>query len=68
MSTGENRGIEKRLEGLSTKIDLMEQTLNELTDLMKTSSEESKERDEKLFKFLFSRRDAVGIFTRIPSA
>ncbi len=65
MSKDEEMSVEQKMEVLMTNMNKTQQMITELTDILKVSSKESKERDEKLFNFLFSRMDA-GVSLRSP--
>jgi len=51
------QSLETRLKEIETKIDLLEEMLKEIIDLISVSSNEMLKRNERLFNFLFVRRD-----------
>ncbi len=65
MSKYEEMSVEQKMEVLMANMNKTQQMITELTDILKVSFKESKERDEKLFNFLFSRMDA-GVSLRSP--
>lgn len=65
MSKDEEMSVEQKMEVLMANMNKTQQMITELTEILKVSSKESKERDEKLFNFLFSRMDA-GVSLRNP--
>ncbi len=46
-----------KIESLSAQLDRVQQQLAQIQQSVTTAAEESKERDKRLFGFLFMRRD-----------